>query len=81
MGVAVRDDTVCLKSLHPTVKPRGNREAKDPAVLVGDDRGCVASLKLSPNLRRAQSEAADKETQIKNLQKLMDNAIKGEGNL
>ena len=54
---------------------------KDPIVLVGDDRGCVTSLKLSPNLRRALNEDADKETQIKNLQKLMDNALKGEGNL
>ena len=48
---------------------------------MGDDRGCVTSLKLSPNLRRALNEDADKETQIKNLQKLMDNALKGEGNL
>lgn len=24
----------------------------DPVIIVGDDRGCVTSLKLSPNLRK-----------------------------
>jgi len=53
-----------------------------PIILVGDDRGCVTSLKLSPNLRKMAevpkgSNATDVE--IAKLNKIMEVALKGEG--
>ena len=42
-----------------------------PVLLVGDDRGCVTCLKLSPNLRKGSAEPERMET-------LVDTALKGE---
>ena len=42
-----------------------------PVLLVGDDRGCVTCLKLSPNLRKGGAEPERMET-------LVDTALKGE---
>lgn len=44
---------------------------KHPIILVGDDRGCVTSLKLSPNLRKGT-------TDIERLDHIMDVALKGD---
>lgn len=49
----------------------------DPILLVGDDRGQVVSLKLSPNLRK-MSGSADEEAE--KLQNVID-AAKGKSNL
>mmetsp|Transcript_22365 Transcript_22365/g.26943 ORF Transcript_22365/g.26943 Transcript_22365/m.26943 type:complete len:668 (+) Transcript_22365:178-2181(+) len=54
---------------------------KHPIILVGDDRGCVTSLKLSPNLRKGWSAggatpSADAEQE--KLNKIMEVALKGE---
>lgn len=54
---------------------------KHPIILVGDDRGCVTSLKLSPNLRKALTSPKEAKEQVDTLQKVIDNAFKGEGNL
>ncbi len=43
----------------------------DPLLLVGDDRGGVNSLKLSPNLRKTTGDPA---TEIEKMQKLLDAA-------
>ena len=43
----------------------------DPLVLVGDDRGGVNSLKLSPNLRKTTGDPAK---EIEKMQKLLDAA-------
>jgi len=42
-----------------------------PVILVGDDRGCVTSLKLSPNLRKGDNDPA-------RLEALVEVALKGE---
>ena len=39
---------------------------KYPILLVGDDRGCVTSLKLSPNLRKAAQLQTAGQTQARN---------------
>jgi len=44
---------------------------KHPIILVGDDRGCVTSLKLSPNLRKGDDD-------ISKLDKIMEVALKGD---
>jgi len=44
---------------------------KHPIILVGDDRGCVTSLKLSPNLRKGDADIAK-------LDKIMEVALKGD---
>jgi len=48
---------------------------RHPIVLVGDDHGCITSLKLSPNLRKASPNA---EKEQEKLNKLMEVALKGE---
>ena len=48
---------------------------KLPVLLVGDDRGCVTSLKLSPNLRK---EAKDVKSDVDNLSRVLDIAMKNE---
>jgi hypothetical protein len=48
---------------------------------VGDDRGCVTCLKLSPNLRKSIKPHASKEViqeQVAKLDKIMEVALKGE---
>ena len=40
-------------------------------LLVGDDRGCVTSLKLSPNLRKGTND-------VERLETIIDASIKGE---
>ena len=47
---------------------------KLPVLLVGDDRGCVTSLKLSPNLRK---EAKDGESDVDKLTKILEIAMAG----
>ncbi|GFH13531.1 dynein, 78 kDa intermediate chain, flagellar outer arm, partial [Haematococcus lacustris] len=50
---------------------------KWPVILVGDDKGCVTSLKLSPNLRRrcipekGQKETAE-DLEVGKLERVMD---------
>jgi dynein intermediate chain 1 len=44
---------------------------KHPILLVGDDRGCVTSLKLSPNLRKGTND-------VERLETIIDASIKGE---
>ena len=56
---------------------------KHPIVLLGDDRGCVTSLKLSPNLRKAlaatpPSGKTAAEWEVDKLNKIIDIALKGE---
>lgn len=43
-----------------------------PIIIVGDDRGGVNSLKLSPNLRMAQIAGKDTEKQIANMNNLLE---------
>jgi len=56
---------------------------RHPIILVGDDRGCITSLKLSPNLRKTKlggkmsTEQVSEEEQEK-LNKIMEVALKGE---
>lgn len=57
---------------------------KYPVILVGDDRGCVTSLKLSPNLRKVSRPVQDengkriptKTLEIQKLDKIMEIALK-----
>eukprot|EP00192_Tetraselmis_astigmatica_P007862 CAMPEP_0117682880 /NCGR_PEP_ID=MMETSP0804-20121206/19987_1 /TAXON_ID=1074897 /ORGANISM="Tetraselmis astigmatica, Strain CCMP880" /LENGTH=687 /DNA_ID=CAMNT_0005493205 /DNA_START=77 /DNA_END=2140 /DNA_ORIENTATION=+ len=57
---------------------------KYPVILVGDDRGCVTSLKLSPNLRKVSPPANDengkaidmKRLEVKKLDRIMEIALK-----
>lgn len=54
---------------------------KHPLLLVGDDRGCVTSLKLSPNLRKtanAQPGQQQVDAEIAKLDKIMNIARKAE---
>ncbi|KAK3240083.1 Dynein, 78 kDa intermediate chain, flagellar outer arm [Cymbomonas tetramitiformis] len=51
---------------------------KHPIILVGDDRGCVTSLKLSPNLRKTSGSPPDAEVEQDKLNKIMEVALKGE---
>ena len=44
---------------------------KHPILLVGDDRGCVTSLKLSPNLRKGTND-------VERLEAIVDVALKGD---
>ena len=46
-----------------------------PVLLVGDDRGCVTSLKLSPNLRK---EAKDGKSDVDNLSRVLEIAMKND---
>ncbi|TPX72189.1 hypothetical protein SpCBS45565_g00420 [Spizellomyces sp. 'palustris'] len=39
----------------------------EPVLLVGDDRGAVISLKLSPNLRKRSKDPEDEPTKLKNI--------------
>ena len=48
---------------------------RHPILLVGDDHGCITSVKLSPNLRK-KSQSAEEE--MEKLNKLMEVALKGE---
>eukprot|EP00040_Diaphanoeca_grandis_P013348 m.67440 g.67440 ORF g.67440 m.67440 type:complete len:733 (-) comp23813_c0_seq2:225-2423(-) len=43
-----------------------------PIIIVGDDKGCVTSLKLSPNLRVNLSKVANAEDELERLNKLLD---------
>ena len=43
-----------------------------PIIVVGDDHGCVSSLKLSPNLRKAMGGKQTKEDEIARIEKLLD---------
>ena len=43
-----------------------------PIIVVGDDHGCVSSLKLSPNLRKAMGGKQTKEEEIARIEKLLD---------
>lgn len=43
----------------------------EPILLVGDDRGTVSSMKLSPNLRKQKKDA--EETQSEKLQRILNN--------
>merc|ERR1711865_952871 len=47
---------------------------KHPIILVGDDRGCVTSLKLSPNLRKATmgGKVPTAEQEQEKLNKIME---------
>lgn len=52
---------------------------RHPILLVGDDRGCVTSLKLSPNLRKrstADSDAAFRDTERAKLDDVIAVALK-----
>lgn len=43
-----------------------------PILIVGDDRGCIISLKLSPNLRKAlQEKNSNRESEIAKMEKLV----------
>jgi len=44
----------------------------EPVIIVGDARGGVNSLKLSPNLRVAQMAGSNKEEQVKNMENLLE---------
>ena len=48
---------------------------RHPILLVGDDHGCITSVKLSPNLRKKSASA---EEEMEKLNKLMEVALKGE---
>eukprot|EP00899_Mesostigma_viride_P011545 jgi/Mesvir1/20391/Mv12295-RA.1 len=55
---------------------------KSPIVLVGDDRGCVTSLKLSPNLRKfsmPDKTKSHQELETEKLDRILELALKGEG--
>jgi len=55
---------------------------KHPIILVGDDRGCVTSLKMSPNLRKPSAAPPDGKTaedvEVDKLDKIMEVALKGD---
>lgn len=43
-----------------------------PIVIVGDDRGSVSSLKLSPNLRKELSKKTEPAAQVEKLEKILE---------
>ena len=43
-----------------------------PIIIVGDNRGTVSSLKLSPNLRKEMTKKVEKDVQIEKVEKLLD---------
>ena len=46
--------------------------SKHPVIVTGDDRGYVTTLKLSPNLRKAQTEKSySRENEIAKMEKLI----------
>ena len=52
-----------------------------PVLIVGDDRGCVTALKLSPNLRKTATPAEEQsatEAEAAKLEALVEMALKGE---
>ena len=54
---------------------------KSPVLIVGDDRGCVTALKLSPNLRKTASPKdgqSSTEAEAAKLETLVEMALKGE---
>eukprot|EP01023_Acetabularia_acetabulum_P022891 TRINITY_DN22470_c0_g1_i5.p1 TRINITY_DN22470_c0_g1~~TRINITY_DN22470_c0_g1_i5.p1 ORF type:complete len:678 (-),score=142.08 TRINITY_DN22470_c0_g1_i5:229-2262(-) len=54
---------------------------KHPIILIGDDRGCVTSLKLSPNLRKVsevQSGQKFEDLEIAKLDKVLEVALKSQ---
>lgn len=58
------------KLTHLTFNPRPS----DPILLVGDERGQVSSLKLSPNLRRTQLRnpaTGREETEVEKIQRIV----------
>lgn len=58
---------------------------KQPIILVGDDKGCVTCLKLSPNLRQACKSEDPKvnlsEMEIAKLNRIIDIQRKAESSM
>ncbi|KAK2952569.1 putative Dynein intermediate chain 2, ciliary [Blattamonas nauphoetae] len=50
--------------------------AFDPVILVGDEKGKVHTLKLSPNLRKSYAEKNSVEEEIERMEKVLDYAIR-----
>jgi dynein intermediate chain 1 len=82
IGPLPNPDTVCTYKTDTFLSPSQKivRKAKltkiafnpkHPIILVGDDRGCVTSLKLSPNLRKGNNDPS-------RLEALVEVALKGE---
>jgi dynein intermediate chain 1 len=68
-------EPLCIQSVILKKKTKLTRIAFNPyypILVVGDDRGCTTSLKLSPNLRKAVKEKTySKENEVAKMEKLM----------
>ena len=71
---------LAVNKIEPMCKQKVVRKAKltkvafnptHPILIVGDDRGCVTSLKLSPNLRKGNND-------VERLAAIVDVALKGD---
>lgn len=74
-----RNQPICEQKISK--KPRLTKvtfNPHSPVILVGDERGCVTSLKLSPNLRKAleSGQCQDKQLQANNMKHIVEIALK-----
>ena len=74
-----RNQPICEQKISK--KPRLTKvcfNPHSPVLLVGDERGCVTSLKLSPNLRKAldTEESKDNKAQADNMKQIVEIALK-----
>jgi dynein intermediate chain 1 len=68
-----RNERVCCQKVVKKAKlTHVAFNESEPVIIVGDDRGGVNSLKLSPNLRVAQMAGKDPEQQVKNMENLLE---------
>ncbi|DBB04306.1 TPA: Dynein, 78 kDa intermediate chain, flagellar outer arm [Trebouxia sp. C0004] len=78
-----KHDALCQQKVVKKAKlTKISFNPKHPILIVGDDRGCVTCLKLSPNLRKVSKPAEDKQKvedlEIAKLNKVIEIAMKGE---
>ena len=74
-----RNQPICEQKISK--KPRLTKicfNPHSPVILVGDERGCVTSLKLSPNLREAldSGENTNAQVQAENMKTIVEIAVK-----
>ena len=74
-----RNQPICEQKISK--KPRLTKicfNPHSPVILVGDERGCVTSLKLSPNLRKAldSGENTNAQVQAENIKTIVEIAVK-----
>jgi len=68
-----KTDAVCIQPVIRKGKlTHVNFNPIHPIIIVGDDKGCVTSLKLSPNLRSNLDKQVDAEAEKAKLTKLLD---------